>query len=144
MKPPIHWTPIGTTPRDYLNRARMFLAAAIPLPQYVNGEQNWPAYALLLHACELALKAFCRQAAAQTTGPGAPGKHDLTAWYQLALQHGLVTDPQMAELVDVLADVHGDHYARYPNPRRGIPDLSFASGVTERLISTVSPSINRR
>jgi hypothetical protein len=36
----------------------MFRAAAMGLPDYSNGEQFLPKYALLTHAIELSLKAF--------------------------------------------------------------------------------------
>ena len=61
MRPPI-FPPqtIGDTPQQYLHRARMFRDAAMQLPDYVNSEPNWPRYALLMHAIELALKAYAR------------------------------------------------------------------------------------
>ena len=60
-RPPIFSGPtIGNTPQQYLHRARMFRSAAINLPDYSNGEQYWPKYALLTHAIELALKAFAQ------------------------------------------------------------------------------------
>ena len=54
MRPPIFaQTPVGTVPQQYLHLARMYRQAAIDLPAYVNASVNWPAYFLLLHACEL-------------------------------------------------------------------------------------------
>ena len=52
--------PTGSGPQQYLHRARMFRDAATELPDYRNGEQFWPKYALLTHAIELSLKAFAR------------------------------------------------------------------------------------
>jgi hypothetical protein len=48
MKPPIFsMTPTGDTAQQYLHHARMFRDAALKLPDYSNGEQFWPKYALL-------------------------------------------------------------------------------------------------
>ena len=144
MKPPIFSQPsAGTKPQQYLHRARMFRNAALGLPAYVNGEQNWPAYALLLHACELALKAFCDQSAGTATPSARAANHDLQGWYQIALQRGLPADPQVLSGLNILADLHSDHYTRYPNGRRtAVPDISnVADDVVDRLIMAVSPSI---
>jgi hypothetical protein len=76
----------------------MFRDAAVQLPDYRNGEQFWPKYALLTHAIELSLKAFA-QYSAQNGKPAAkePGQHDLAGWYRLALQYGLSDEPGMAD-----------------------------------------------
>lgn len=52
--------PSGNIAQQYLHRARMFRDAARQLPDYSNGEQYWPKYALLTHAFELSLKAFAQ------------------------------------------------------------------------------------
>lgn len=130
-------------PQQYLHLARMFRGAALDLPDYVNGEVNWPAYALLLHACELALKAFCDQSVANGKPSARSANHDLNGWYTVALQHGLPTDQQVAGGIDILAELHARHYARYPDNRKNpIPDISgVANDIVDRLISAVSPLI---
>jgi hypothetical protein len=71
VKPPIFSAqPTGTKPQQYLHRARMFRDAAIGLPDYSNGEQYWPKYALLAHAIELALKAFAQHSVDNGSRPG--------------------------------------------------------------------------
>jgi hypothetical protein len=61
MKPAIFSArPTGNTAQQYLHRARMFREAAVQLPDYRNGEEFWPKYALLTHAIELSLKAFAQ------------------------------------------------------------------------------------
>ena len=55
---PTHGLPL---PVQYLARARLFRNASIGGVDYVNAEMNWPKYALLLQAIELALKAYCYQ-----------------------------------------------------------------------------------
>lgn len=144
MKPPMFSPPPGgSKPQQYLHRARMFMGAAINLPNYVNGEQNWPAYALWLHACELALKAFCDK----SVGDGKPSKrapnHDLQGWYQIALQYGLPADQRISEYVAILTKIHIDHHTRYPDTgNTPIPDLSNVAGeVAEWMIATASRSI---
>lgn len=79
---------IGTTAQQYLHRARMFRSAAMELTDTMNAEQNWPKYALLTHAIELALKAFARHSIENGKPPPdrEPRQHDLHGWYQLALR----------------------------------------------------------
>ena len=147
MKPPIFsMPPAGSKPHQYLHRAIMFRTGALGLPAYVNGEQNWPAYALLLHACELALKAFCDQSVANGKPIARAANHDLQEWYRIARQYGLPADPHVAEGIDILAELHADHYTRYPDNRKTtIPDISnVADDVVDRLIGAVSPSIYQR
>jgi hypothetical protein len=138
--------PAGSKPQQYLHLARMFRTAAIALPDYVGAEQNWPAYALLLHACELALKAFCDQAVANGQPTDRASNHDLKGWYAIALRYGLPSDQQIAEHIDNLTELHANHYTRYPDNRRGrIPEISrLANDVVDWLISAVSPSIYPR
>jgi hypothetical protein len=62
MLPPIFSTnQTGNEAQQFLHRARMFKSAADRLVAYSNAEQNWPRYALLLHATELALKGYAKQ-----------------------------------------------------------------------------------
>jgi hypothetical protein len=146
-QPPIFSPPqAGSKPQQYLHRARMFRNAALRLTNYVGPEQNWPAYALLLHACELALKAFCDQSVANGKPSDRAPNHDLQGWYRLALQYGLPADPPVANAIDILAEIHGSHYTRYPDNRQTpIPDLSNpANDVVDRLIAAVSRSIYPR
>ena len=144
MKPPMFsQPPTGSKPQQYLHLARMFRTAALGLPAYVNGEQNWPVYALLLHACELALKAFCDQSVVNGKPCARAPNHDLQRWYRTAVQYGLRDDPQIADAIRILADLHARHYARYPDNRNApSPDLSnIVDDVVDRLIAAVSPSI---
>ena len=141
MKPPIFSPPpAGSKPQQYLHLARMFRAAALGLPAYVNGEQNWPAYALLLHACVLALKAFCDQSVANGKPSARAPNHDLQAWYRIAVQYGLPANPHVADSIDILAELHAGHYTRYPDNRKTtIPDISnVANDVVDWLIAAVS------
>lgn len=125
----------------------MFRDAASSLPDYSNGEQYWPKYALLTHAIELALKAFAWHS--ETTGKvrgKQPSNHDLRGWYELALQYGLAYDPAIAENIDILNELHSTHYTRYPQNRSiPAPDATTIADTTvDHLIFTFTQSINPR
>ncbi len=146
LKPPIFGsTPTGSKPQEYLHRARMFRDAAIELPGYVNNETNWPAYALMLHACELALKAFCEQSIENGKQGARAPNHDLKGWYDLAQQYGLPTDLHIEDCIHILAEIHESHYTRYPDNRNIRPrDLSITNDVVEALISAATSLIHPR
>jgi hypothetical protein len=148
MKPPMFSiSPAGNMAQQYLHRARMFRDAAIPLPDYLNGEQFWPKYALLTHALELSLKAFAQHSVENGKPPGKePKQHDLLGWYQLALEYGLPNEPSVADNLDVLNQLHLTHYTRYPQNRSAaVPDASVIADTTvDHLIVTFTQSINPR
>jgi hypothetical protein len=132
---------------QYLHRARMFRDAAMPLPDYLNGEQYWPKYALLTHAIELALKAFAQHSVKNGKPPGNdPKQHDLLGWCRLALQYGLADEPGVAGNLDLLNQLHLTHYTRYPQDRpSAVPDASLIADTTvDHLIFTFTQSINPR
>lgn len=139
--------PTGDIAQQYLHRARMFRQAAIQLPDYSNGEQFWPKYALLTHAIELSLKAFAHHVVKNGKPPSKqPKQHDLLAWYQLALQYGLPNEPTVEDNIRLLNQLHVDHYTRYPQNRSTpVPDAStIADGTVDHLISAFTESINPR
>jgi hypothetical protein len=139
--------PSGSKAQQYMHRARMFRNAAIGLPDYTNGEQCWPKYALLTHAIELALKAFAQYSIDAGKVPGKePKQHDLRGWYDLALQYGLADEPNVANHIDVLNELHFTHYTRYPQDRTPAPpDASaIADSTVDYLITTFTQSINPR
>lgn len=149
MKPPIF--PIGLagdTAQQFLHRARMFRNAAMELTEYVNGEQNWPKYAFLTHAIELALKAFARHSIQNGKSPPdkEPRQHDLRGWYDLTLRYGLQDELGVAANIDVLSDLHLNHYMRYPQGRATpVPAASnIADSTVDHLIYTFTQSINPR
>jgi hypothetical protein len=75
---PTHGLPL---PIQYLARARLFRDAMIGGAAYVNAEMNWPKYALLLQAIELALKAYCYQCIDDgQPHPKGLHNHDLNGW----------------------------------------------------------------
>jgi hypothetical protein len=139
--------PGGSKPQQYLHRARQFREAAIALPDYFNGEQNWPKYALLTHAIELALKAFVDYSIELGKPVGKePKQHDLLGWYWLAVQYGLAEDRSVAENLEVLNELHLTHYSRYPQTETTlVPDAStIADSTVDDLIFIFTQSINPR
>jgi len=148
MKPPIFsMTSIGSKSQQYLHRARQFRSAAGELPDYSNGEQFWPKYALLTHAIELALKAFVDYSIELGKPAGKePKQHDLLGWYRLAVQYGLVEDRSIADNLEVLNELHLTHYTRYPQTRAtSVPDASTIADTTvDDLIFIFTQSINPR
>jgi hypothetical protein len=137
------------TDRDYraqfLHRARMFRSAAIDLSDIVNGEQNWPKYALLTHAIELALKAFVEHSVQIGQPPSQRAKnHDLAAWYGLALECGLPHDPRVEEHIRVLNELHETHYTRYPQKRATpMPSATnIADAAVDHLIEVITRAIS--
>jgi hypothetical protein len=137
----------GNEAQQFLHRARMFRDAAIKLVAYTNAEQNWPRYALLLHAIELALKAFAKQREVEGRTLGKlPHNHDLQAWYDLAVQHGLKDDPRIAMNVPYLTDLHFTHFARYPQQHSNpVQDFSIIADETvEYLIDSATQIVNPR
>jgi len=130
-----------------LHRARIFRDAAIKLPDYSNGEQYWPKYALLTHAIELSLKAFAHHSIQNGKPPGKePKQHDLRGWYELGVQYGLQEGPSVAAHIDVLNELHKGHYTRYPQERTTpIPSAdAIADDTVDHLISIFTRSINPR
>jgi hypothetical protein len=148
LKPPIFSTaPSGSKPQQYLHRARQFRHAAIQLPDYFNGEQYWPKYALLTHAIELALKAFADYSVEAGKPAGkTPKQHDLLGWYRLAVHYGLEDDPTIRKNLEILNELHLDHYTRYPQERDlPVPDASVIAETTvDHLISIFTQFINPR
>jgi hypothetical protein len=149
MNPPIFGIrPTGNKAQQYMHRARMFRHAAERLPDYLNGEQFWPKYAMLTHAIELSLKAFAEHSV--NNGKPSPAKepkqHDLRGWYQLALQYGLSDEPGVAGNINLLNELHFNHYTRYPQDRTTpMPEASVIGDSTvDHLISTFTQAINPR
>jgi hypothetical protein len=125
----------------------MFRDAAAKLVDYTSGEQNWPRYALSMHAIELTLKGFAKHCEMHRTPRGKqPGNHDLQGWYNLAMQYGLKNEPRIAENIGILSELHSAHFPRYPMHRSApVPDLSVITDETvEYLISTVTEVVNPR
>lgn len=140
MRPPIDArASSGDARLELLHRARMFRSAAIGMPAYVGPETNWPAYALMLHACELALKAVCYPPPA-----GRPGNHDLQGWYDLALQCGLDHDPRVAAAIALLGEIHKSHFTRYPDmPGIRPRDLSATDDLVDALIAAATAFVRK-
>jgi hypothetical protein len=139
--------PEANMAQQYLHRARMFREAAIQLPDYSNGEQFWPKYALLTHAIELSLKAFAYHSVDKGAKPvKEPKQHDLLGWYNLAVQYGLQLNSLVARNLHLLNELHFTHYTRYPQDRSTpVPDASvIVDNTVDHLIFIFTQSINPR
>jgi hypothetical protein len=146
-KPPIFpGPPIDADPLQHLHRARQFRAAAAGLADYVNGEQNWPKYALVTHAIELTLKGFVLHFARGARVPGDPKRHDLAGWYEAAVSFGLEREPTIEQNVALLNELHESHYLRYPKrSARAVPDLGvMADHTVDHLLFDITQVVNPR
>jgi hypothetical protein len=127
---------------DYLARARAFREAAHLLPDIHNGQPNWPKYFLLGHAIELALKAvekYCQQSPRYQKPSGErPKNHDLVGWYEWAKLHGLPSNGEIEKLMPHLSELHLEHFARYPQPLRGVMLISDFDDLVDNILSEVS------
>src|SRR2546423_6912806 len=78
-------------PQELFSRAKQFRDAATPMPDIVNGRPNWPKWALVFHAIELALKAAIVSAGERGVPQPQvkqPDNHDLSALYEYAVGYG--------------------------------------------------------
>jgi hypothetical protein len=146
-KPPIFGSPTNglPLPLQYLARARLFRDATIGGDAYVNAEMNWPKYALLLQAIELALKAYGNQCFDDgKPKPKGLHNHDLKGWYEAALSFGLRPVPELADSLDILGPVHLDSSARYPKDRPAYELAGIADDAAHAVIVAVEPLIRKR
>jgi hypothetical protein len=145
MNPPIFSIqPTGTEAQQYLHRARQFRAAAQDLPDYRNGEQNWPRYALITHAIELALKGIVLHFARGGRIPGDPRRHNLVEWYEAAAHLGFERAPGMTENIALLNELHESHYMRYPKAGSvPSPDV-IADQTVDGLLFAITQVVNPR
>lgn len=133
---PTHGLPL---PVQFLARARLFMKFAIGGVAYDNGEMNWPKYALLLQAIELALKAYSLQD--RRPEPKGLHNHDLKGRYEFACVCGLPFMPEVAERLDILGPVHLDSSARYPKARPIYELADIAEETAQAVLDAVSPLI---
>jgi hypothetical protein len=147
MKPPIFAVQAtGTEAQQYLHRARQFREAAVRLPDSRNGERNWPRYALITHAIELALKGFALKAAAGSPVSGEAKQHDLSGWYEVCVRFGLARDVVIAENLSFLNELHLTHFMRYPVGRATpVPNPeAIADQTVDHLIFEITQVVNPR
>jgi hypothetical protein len=131
-------------PVQYLARAPLFRDATIGDADYVNAEMNWPKYALLLQARELALKAYCNQCVEDgQPRPKGLHNHDLKGWYEAACSYALSPLPELADALDILNPVHLDSSARYPMDRQPYELAGIADDAADVIIEAVTPLIRK-
>lgn len=145
-KLPMFGSPTQGLPRplQYLARARQFRTASIGIVEYANAEMNWPKYALLLQAIELALKAYCMQRIADgQPEPKGLHNHDLKGWYDSALSFGLRPVPELANALDILGPVHLDSSARYPSDKQAYELAGIADEAADAAFQAVEPLVRK-
>lgn len=136
----------GTATQQYLGLARMFRQAAIDLPAYVNGQVNWPRYALISHAIELVLKAFAHFFDHDPSTGARAANHYLVGWYNIALRYGLPENETIAQHIDVLNVLHQRHYMRYPSDQQlNVPSIAnISDDAVDYLVDQLTHLMNRR
>jgi hypothetical protein len=126
---------------ELYSRALQFRMVAIAMPDMVGAQPNWPKYALLFHAIELALKAaivsFGERGAIQPAGP-QPRNHDLRALYDFAIGYGLVSRPKIIADLPHLSELSVTHYARYPQvPTKPVALISYYDDLIDQIFADV-------
>jgi len=118
----------------------------VRLPDSRNGEQNWPKYALVTHAIELALKGFAFHSVSGKTIPNEPRQHDLVGWYEVAVGFGLENDASIAENIGFLNELHRTHFMRYPTRSAGsVPNPEvIADHTVDYLLFAITQLVNPR
>jgi len=118
----------------------MYRDQAIGMPDIVNGQPNWPRYFLLAHAAELAIRAVLVSAKGGALGRAVgpePSKHDLSALYEYACEHGLKSNSQVLGELSYLSEIHKNYVARYPKPPGQVwLALEFVKAVDNLLADT--------
>jgi len=134
------WWEIQTRPASALRTARR--------EDIEGGEPNWPKYALLGHAVELALKAvpkyFEQSRAYQKPKTVKPANHDLVGQYRWAKLHGLASNELVEADLPILSELHKDHYARYPQPRGQVWLPSGFDDLVDQIIADVEKILRLR
>jgi hypothetical protein len=153
MKPTANWIQSGLPPSiEYIARAELFRRTAINMADMVDmtGAQqlNWPKYFLLGHAVELALKAvtmsFEERTGKMPVDP-MPGNHDLLGYYMAAVQAGMRQLPFDVEgILQDLAELHKDQYARYPKERRPVMTATYFDDPTDQILLAASDMARSR
>ncbi|MET3842056.1 hypothetical protein [Bradyrhizobium sp. OAE829] len=132
-------------PEELFARAWQFRNAAMPMPVMINSQPNWPKWALVFHAIELALKAaivsFGQRGVQQPVGP-QPHNHDLAALYAYAIKYGLTDRPEIAKDLPHLAELSVISYARYPMiPVKPAAIISQYDDLVEQIFRDVAAAL---
>jgi hypothetical protein len=139
LKPPANWIQSGLPPSiEYLARAEMFRQATYRLVDMTGAQVNWPKYFLLGHAIELALKSvtmFFEERTGRKPVDPMPSNHDLLGYYRAAVLAGMRQLPFHIEgVLQELAELHEEHYARYPKPQRPVILATYFDDPTDQIL----------
>jgi hypothetical protein len=146
LKPPSPYPNGAYEAVEYLARAEQFRAAAISLVDIGPTGLNWPKYALLGHAAELAFKAVATlYEAAGHKYPGHASDHDLVGQYERARHFGLAPTDLINERLPELSDLHFQHYARYPKPLGAAVSIpSYFDDLVDDILREADKIVRRR
>ncbi len=106
-----------TEPLQYLEMAEDFYQSFRDLPKRAPSGLpiNWPRYFTLLHATELALRAFLlAKGWPNEKLKRRPYQHDLTRLTKAAMSEGLNISPITQSNIDQINEAHNDYWPRYP------------------------------
>jgi hypothetical protein len=97
---------------------------------------------------ELALKAvtisFEERTGRMPVDP-MPGNHDIMGYYMAAVQAGMRQLPSDVEgVLQDLAELHKDHYARYPKERRPVMTAAYFDDPTDQILLAASDMVRSR
>lgn len=144
---PIRALPPSLEAQRFIARARQFRGVALPLEDMAGPEPNWPKWFLVMHAIELALKAFVisREDTGAQAPPGPePANHDLVGYYDYAVMYGLARDPIVTNELPHLSDLHRCAYARYPQDKaRPVALIAQFDEMVDQLIADISQAMVR-
>ncbi len=145
---PFRGPPAQFSALDHIARARQFRRGADKLEDMESAEPNWPKYALLGHAVELALKAvpkyFEQSETYQKPNAAKPANHDLVGQYDWAKLHGLASNQLVEADLPLLSELHKDHYARYPQALRPVCLPSEFDDLVDQIIADVETIMRLR
>ncbi|MFY9955234.1 hypothetical protein [Bradyrhizobium sp.] len=149
MKSTANWIQSGLAPSiEYIARAELFRRSAINMVDMTGAQLNWPKYFLLGHTVELALKAvtisFEERTGRMPVDP-MPANHDLLGYYRAAVQAGMRQLPFDVEgILQGLAELHKDQYARYPKERRPMMTATYFDDTTDQILLAASDMVRSR
>jgi len=147
-KPPVRALPRRLEAQRFLARARQFKSVALPLHDMDGPEPNWPKWFMVMHAIELALKAFNisrEDSAVPAPAVPEPSNHDLVGLYDYAVMYGLPRDSLVTKELPHLSDLHQSAYARYPKDEaKSVALIAQFDDMVDRLIADITRVVMAR
>lgn len=123
-------------------RSGVYLKAFEKLDCRDRGDLVYPAYYLLAHSCELALKAYL-SAKGWSGSQVVQLNHRLPKMLAKAREEGLPEISLLDELVSSLTDANEDHLLRYPGAfyLKSVPEPQECAAVVADLLAKIRPTV---